>query len=97
MVTIRVYNLRTEKQKQEFTDIYDELYKNEHQELAVKNDLIEFQNSVKTRQELVLQMNYLYLLYGGMTIRVIKDGNLIYGGLLYYNTIDYILDELDKI
>lgn len=88
MVTIRVYNLRTEKQKQEFTDIYDELY---------KNDLIEFQNSVKTRQELVLQMNYLYLLYGGMTIRVIKDGNLIYGGLLYYNTIDYILDELDKI
>lgn len=95
MITIRVYNLRTEKQVEEFSNLYDDLYKNEHQELAIENDLIEFQNSVNTQQELELQFDYLYLLYEGMTIRVEKEGNLIYGGVLDDNTIDYILDELN--
>lgn len=95
MITIRVYNLRTEKQVEEFSDLYDDLYKDEHQELAIKNDLIEFQNSVNTQQELELQINYLEHLYEGMTIRVEWKGNLIYGGILDVNTIDYILDELN--
>lgn len=95
MITIRVYNLRTEKQVEEFTNLYDDLYKDEHQELAIKNNLIEFQNSVNTRQELETQIDYLYLLYEGMTIRVEREGNLIYGGVLDDNTIDYILDELN--
>jgi hypothetical protein len=95
MITIRVYNLRTEKQVEEFSDLYDDLYKDEHQELAIKNDLIEFQNSVNTQQELEMQINYLEHLYEGMTIRVESEGNLIYGGVLDDNTIDYILDELN--
>lgn len=95
MITIRVYNLRTEKQVKEFSDLYDDLYKDEHQELAIKNDLIEFQNSVNTQQELEIQINKLYHLYEGMTIRVERYGNLIYGGVLDDNTIDYILDELN--
>lgn len=95
MITIRVYNLRTEKQVEEFTNLYDDLYKDEHQELAIKNNLIEFQNSVNTQQELETQIDYLYLLYEGMTIRVEREGNLIYGGVLDDNTIDYILDELN--
>ena len=95
MITIRVYNLRTEKQVEEFSDLYDDLYKDEHQELEIKNDLIEFQNSVNTQQELEMQINYLEHLYEGMTIRVESEGNLIYGGVLDDNTIDYILDELN--
>lgn len=95
MITIRVYNLRTEKQVEEFSDLYDDLYKDEHQELAIKNDLIEFQNSVNTQQELEMQIEYLYRLYEGMTIRVESEGNLIYGDILDENTIDYILDELN--
>lgn len=95
MITIRVYNLRTEKQEKEFSDLYDDLYKDEHQELAIKNDLIEFQNSVNTQQELEIQIKQLYHLYEGMTIRVEKDGNLIYGDVLDDNTIDYILNELN--
>jgi hypothetical protein len=95
MITIRVYNLRTEKQVEEFSDLYDDLYKDEHQELAIKNDLIEFQNSVNTQQELEMQINYLEHLYEGMTIRVESEGNLIYGDILDENTIDYILDELN--
>lgn len=95
MITIRVYNLRTEKQVEEFSDLYDDLYKNEHQELAIKNDLIKFQNSVNTQQELEIQINQLYHLYEGMTIRVEWKGNLIYGGVLDDNTIDYILNELN--
>ena len=95
MITIRVYNLRTEKQVEEFSDLYDDLYKDEHQELAIKNDLIEFQNSVNTQQELEMQIEDLYRLYEGMTIRVEKEGNLIYGDILDENTIDYILDELN--
>lgn len=95
MITIRVYNLRTEKQVEEFSDLYDDLYKDEHQELAIKNDLIEFQNSVNTQQELEMQIEDLYRLYEGMTIRVESEGNLIYGDILDENTIDYILDELN--
>lgn len=95
MITIRVYNLRTEKQEKEFSDLYDDLYKDEHQELAIKNDLIEFQNSVNTQIELETQINHLCHLYEGMTIRVEKEGNLIYGGVLDDDTIDYILDELN--
>lgn len=95
MITIRVYNLRTEKQEKEFSDLYDNLYKDEHQELAIKNDLIEFQNSVNTQQELEMQINQLYHLYEGMTIRVENESILIYGGVLDDNTIDYILDKLN--
>jgi hypothetical protein len=42
-----------------------------------------------------MQINYLEHLYEGMTIRVEKEGNLIYGDILDENTIDYILDELN--
>lgn len=95
MITIRVYNLRTEKQVEEFSDLYDDLYQNEYQELAIKNDLIEFQNSVNTQLELETQINHLYHLYEGMTIRIERDGDLIHGGILDSYTIDYILDELN--
>lgn len=90
MLTLRIYNLRTEKQEEKFADLYDYLYKDEYQQLAIQNDLIEYQNSIQSKNEL----DRLLVFYEGMTMRVDWNGILIYGDIFDNNTYDYIIDEL---
>lgn len=94
MLTLRIYNLRTEKQEEKFADLYDYLYKDEYQQLAIQNDLIEYQNSIQSKNELENELDRLLVFYEGMTMRVDWNGILIYGDILDNNTYDYIIDEL---
>jgi hypothetical protein len=94
MLTLRIYNLRTENQEEKFADLYDYLYKDEYQQLAIQNDLIEYQNSIQSKIELENELDRLLVFYEGMTMRVDWNGILIYGDILDDNTYDYIIDEL---
>lgn len=94
MLTLRIYNLRTEKQEEKFADLYDDLYKDEYQKLAIQNDLIEYQNSIQSKIELEDELDRLLVFYEGMIMRVDWNGILIYGDTFDSNTYDYIMNEL---
>ncbi len=79
---IRLYELKTEEQINQFNDIYDDLWKPQYNSIAESNNLI-CKEIVCSDDNILSMLNTLYPNFEGFTIQItdLENGVVFYGGV----------------
>jgi hypothetical protein len=94
---IRLYEIKTEEQINQFNNIYDNLWKPQYYSIAEKNNLI-CKEIVCSDDNILSMLNTLYPNYEGFTIQItdLEKDVVIYGGVFDDTYTEYVISYINE-
>ena len=94
---IRLYEIKTKEQINQFNDIYDDLWKPQYNSVAEKNNLI-CKEIVCSDDNILSMLNTLYPNYEGFTIQItdLEKDVVLYGGVFDDTYTEYVRSYINE-
>ena len=94
---IRLYEIKTEEQINQFNDIYDDLWKPQYNSIAESNNLI-CKEIVCSDDNILSMLNTLYPNYEGFTIQItdLEKDVVLYGGVFDDTYTEYVRSYINE-